>query len=446
MRKKTNLCILFRDAVVDVVWIDRSVLGVQIKFMERLPRDEAVYETIAAQVKAAPVPPSRVTLGVPRDQTIQRTLRYPAAVRDDLDQMIQFEATRHVPLAEAERLIAWDSALTPDEEQVVVNLVAARRGDVGALIERFEEAGVPVDEAVPFSALVAESFADQPTLLVLADETQVELCLYGEGALQDSQSISRIMPGFGAERLLVAARQMVAQNKAWLGDEGIGRIYCGGPASVSPTFEQDLGTAFGLHVRPIEVPEELNRLVTDETVLAEALLAECCDAPPTLNLIEDKQRKVPISRRTLIVGSLCLLLLVELIAAFVLHTLEPKFQRARLQREIEDLKKDTAPIETKRNENRTYRKQLFQLERVCGSRASSMEIMQVISDTLPEDTYLRELRCNHEEIELGGYSKAPDKLPELVMAIPFVETINTSDIGPKNGDYQEFSLSARLRR
>ena len=75
-----------------------------------------------------------------------------------------------------------------------------------------------------------------------------------------------------------------------------------------------------------------------------------------------------------------------------------------------------------------------------------MEIMQKVSDALPEDTYLRQFSCDNEEISLRGNSKEPDKLPELVMALPFVDTINKSEIGRKNGDYYEFTLEARLRR
>jgi hypothetical protein len=75
-----------------------------------------------------------------------------------------------------------------------------------------------------------------------------------------------------------------------------------------------------------------------------------------------------------------------------------------------------------------------------------MEILKVVSDTLPEDTYLRQISCNQEEIWLRGYSKEPDKVPELVMSLPFVDTISTSKIESERDGYHEFTLSASLRR
>ena len=79
--------------------------------------------------------------------------------------------------------------------------------------------------------------------MVVSDEQHVELCLYGEGALQDSLLIKRSAPGFGESRLITAARQMAAQHKDWMGDEGIGRVLLSGPVPVGGTFDSDLGVA-----------------------------------------------------------------------------------------------------------------------------------------------------------------------------------------------------------
>lgn len=444
MAKKSNMCILFHDTVVDAVFVDHSVLGTQIKFKERLPRDEHVFEAVAARMKAAEKTPSRVTLCIPRNCAIQRTLRYPAAAKGDLASMIGFEAARHVPLPEEDRLLAWSAVDSPDASQVVLNLVAARKSEIREWTAGFEAAGVPVDEAVLFSALAAVSFGSVPTLFVQTDALHVELCLYGGGMLQDSQLIRRDAPGFSGERVVLAARQMTAKHKSWLGDEGISRILVGGPEPVDEAFEADLGTAFGLHIGRIELPAEL--AVDDSTVAREALLGATLEGAPTLNLIDDKQRKVPISKRTLMVSALGVLLVAELLAAYGFHISAPARQRRAIEREIAEIRRETDPIQKMKDKNRVFRKQLHQLEQVCGSRASSMEILKAVSDTLPEDTYLRQITCNPEEIVLRGRSKEPDKLPELVMAMPFVATISTSEIGTERDGYYEFSLSASLRR
>ncbi|MDZ8118560.1 PilN domain-containing protein [Pontiella agarivorans] len=446
MSAKTTMCILFGDQTVDVAFVDRSMLGTQVRFVERFPRNEQLFETLAERMKAEEKTPARVTLCIPRNTVIQRTLHYPAAARDELENMIRFEAVRHIPLPEEERLMGWSTADSPDGQQVVLNLTAARRADVRDLIDQFEQAGVPIDEAVAFSSAVSSTLSDIPTMLVLADAEHMELCLYGEDILQDSQLLSRSMPGFGPQRVVTAARQMAAKNKSWLGDEGISRILTGGAESAEE-LEMELATAFGLHVQPLEIPEaEATALRDDQEPLAEVLLGASVVPEVTLNLIEDKKRKVPISRRTLVISALCILLGVELAAAYALKSGSPWLQRKRVAQEIQEMNRATADIQEMRTQNWIFRKQLIQLERVCESRTSTMEMLSALSEALPEDTYLNGFSYDGEQLTLKGNSKEPDKLPELVMALPFVDTLNTSDIGRKEGDYHEFELSVSLRR
>jgi Tfp pilus assembly protein PilN len=165
-----------------------------------------------------------------------------------------------------------------------------------------------------------------------------------------------------------------------------------------------------------------------------------------LNLIGDQQRKVPLSRHTILVASLCGLLAVEVLGAYILKTSAPARQRRKVASEIRQMRRATADIQKMRDKNRAFRKQLYQLEQVCGTRAGSMEILKGVSDTLPEDTYLRQIDCSMEEIRLRGYSKEPGRIPALVMTMPFVDTISTSDIGSEQNDYYQFALSASLRR
>jgi len=442
MVKKANMCILFRDEAVDVVFIDYTVLGAKIKFMERLPRNEAVFEAIAERMQSVEKTPSRVTLCVPRADVMQRTLRYPAMVQNDLANMIEFEATRHVPLPENDCVLAWSAIPRADDTQLVLNLVAARKSEVRALAGCFEEVGVPIDEMVPLSSAIVPALAATPTLLVVSDVQNVELCLYGEGQLQDSQLMGRDAPGFSPERVLTAARQMVAKHKEWLGDESIGRIWLTGGTELSESFEADLGTAFGLRVHPLEAPEGFGT----EEPLADVLLAATAELPLHLNLLENRDRKVPISKRTRIISGLCALLAIELIAGLAFKTGAPALQRKQVAEELAKVRRRVAPIQRMKDKNREMKRQLYRLDDIFQQYVSVMAVLQAASDTLPDDTYLRSLTYKRGEgIRIRGSSKEPDRLPGLLMAIPMVDTISTSDIDKKVGDYHEFSLSVTLR-
>lgn len=442
MTTKANMCILFRDEAVEVVFVDRTVLGAHIKFMERMPRNEQVFEAVAGLMQSEEKMPGRVLLCVPRELAMQRTLRYPAMAPADVANMIQFEATRHVPLPENERALGWCAVPSPDEKQVVINLLASRETDVRALIGRFEEVGVPVDEAVPFSSAILPILGNKPTLLVVSDTRNVELCLYGEGQLQDTQVLAKDAPGFSPERVITAARQMAAKNKGWLGMEGIGRLLLTGNASLSDAFEADLGAAFGLRVQPLETPEAFSAL---EEPLTDVLLAASAEISPDLNLIEHSGRKVPLGKRTILVASLCALLAIEMLAWMAFKTGAPALQRKQVSEEIAKVRRRAAPIQRMKDKNREMRRQLYRLDEICSQHVGAMQIWGGLSELLPEDTYLQLAYFKGETLHFRGQSMEPDRLPELLLASPYVEAISKSDIGKKEGDYHSFSITVTMR-
>lgn len=438
MTTKSTLCILFRDEMVEVAFIDRTVLGMQIKFMEQLPRNEQVFEAVAERMRSVEKTPGRVLLCIPRELAMQRTLRYPAMAPSDVTSMIQFEATRHVPLPENERALGWCSVPSPDEKQVVINLLASREADIRALITRFEEVGVPIDEAVPFSSVVLQALGNKSTLLVVSDVQRVELCLYGEGQLQDSQVIGRTASGFSPDRVITVARQMAAKHKDWLGLEGVERLFLTGPEPL----EADLATAFGLRVQPLECPDIFAKA---EQPLIDVLLAASTELSPELNLIEHAGRKVPMSKRTILVASLCVLLVVELLAWMGFKTAAPALQRKQVAEETTKIRRRAAPIQRMKDRNREMRRQLYRLDEICSQHISAMQIWGGLSELLPEDSYLKQAVYKEQALHLEGYSKEPDRLPELLLESPYIEAISKTDIGKKEGDYHSFKIIVTMR-
>lgn len=445
MLKKSSMCILLRDEMAEVAFIDYTILGGHVKFTERLPRDEHLYEAVAGLMRSAAKTPARVTLCVPRGSVMQRTLRYPAAVQNDIAGMIQLEATRHVPLPETDRALGWSAVPTPDEKQLTLNLVAARQSEIRALNGRFRAAGVPIDEAVPLSSALSDTLGSAPTLLALADSRSVELCLYGEGQLQDSQLMDRAAPDFDSERVVNATRQMAAKHKAWLGDEGIGRIIKAGAADLPDMLETELETAFGVRVRALNLPGGLvGASVGDEFI--EVVLAAASDLPPELNLARTSDRKVPVSKRTVMISALVLVLLLEVVAGYAFYTTAPARQRKRVASEVSSLRRRSANAIRLKERNRELRRQLFWMEDISRGRVSVMAILKDLSEAVPEDTYLRALTYRGGEgVRMTGYSKDPERLPELLEALPMVDMISSSDIEREINDYHEFKLSITLR-
>jgi Tfp pilus assembly protein PilN len=446
---KSSLALIFWDNAVDAVWLEQSLLGSTVRLMERFSLNETTPDLLAQRFLAAEKTPARVLVCLPRALLMQRTLHYPIAVKDDLAQMLQFEAARHVPLPEADRRIAFTAVPLPGGKQIAVNLLAARNSEISAFLEPWIKAGIPVDEVVSLSALLAPGAGNVPVLQLLTDDAHIELALFANGLLQDSLLMDRQAAGFCKETLVDAARRMAVRHHEMLGAEGIGRIISAGPAVLPEEFQNSLGVAFGLHIHPLEVPAVILPDIAafaDVPVLTEALCAVAAEPPLSLNLIDRSGRKVPLSRRTLIIAGLCALLAVELPVSWLVRTFSPAMATKSIARETADLKRKAASIQIVKNENRDLRSELEQLDEMGKTRVSIMSMLKVLSDTLPEDTYLQSVAYTRgDDIRIKGRSKTPDRLPQLMLSIPFVATIEESDIGEKENDYFGFTLSAALR-
>lgn len=446
---KSTLILIFRGSAVDAVWLEQSLLGPAVHLMERFPRDEQTPGAVAQRLLAAEKTPARVLVCLPRSIVMQRTLAYPVTVQNDLEQMLQFEASRHVPLPEADRRTAFMAESLPDGKQIGVNLLAARNSEISALLAPWIAAGIPVDEVSSLSSLLTPAAGDVPVLQILTDDQHIELALFANGLLQDSLLLDRNSAGFSKETLVDAARRMSVRHRELLGAEGIGKIVCSGTAELPEEFRNSLEVAFGMHLHALEIPEILRPAlasVSAETVLAEALCAVIAEPPASLNLIDRSGRKVPLSRRTLIIAGLCALLAVELLIGWLIRTVSPAMALKSTERATAELKRRAAPIQPVKTQNRDLRSELEQLDEMGKTRVSIMSMLKVLSDTFPEDTYLQAFNYTRgDEIRVRGKSKAPDNLPHLIQGLPFVSTIEASDTGEKEVDYYSFDISAALR-
>lgn len=439
----STLTLLLWDEAVDAVMIEQSILGPSILLMERLPRDEAVFETLATRLAELDKMPSRTVVCLPRSEVVMRTMRYPAVVQNDLEQMVPFEATRHLPFPEAERCLGYAFAPAEDEKNLDVLLLAARRADVSRTLDAMQAVGLPVDAALVYSALTATE--SEPAMLVISDVAHVELSLVCNGLVCDSMCLPRA----GGPPLHSAVQQMIASNGPRLGLAGVGRLILAGPVPLAADQIEALSVTLGIEAEAPAVPEELAAALSefDAEPQADALLAVSSVPPPSLNLTESTRRSIPVSRRTKWMTGLAALLLIELVAGWVLWTNAPARARNSVEKDLTTMRRRAEPAQKLKDQNRVMRSELTQLHELVNTRVSVMELFKVLSDTLPEDTYLTDLSYERGgRMRIKGRSKEPDTLPALLLLeVPFVSTIEESDIGEKRGEYHSFSMTVSLK-
>jgi len=441
----SNLTLLLWDQVVDAVMIEQSILGPSILLMERFPRDEKVFETVAARVAELDKTPSRVVVCLPRSETVMRTMRYPALVQNDLEQMVPFEATRHLPFPEAERCLGYASALTEDEKELDVHLLAARKADVSRVCDAMQSTGLPVDAVLVFSSLTASGIGTAPSLLVVSDAEHIELSLICNGLICDSMSLPRT----GGPPLSGSVERMIASNGSALGLAGVSRLITAGPVPLDREQKETLSVTLGIDAESPAVPESISAVLgeVDREPLVEGLQAVSTAPPPSLNLTESTRRSIPISRRSKWMMGLAAVLLIELVAGWILWANAPARASNGIEKDLSALRRSAEPAQKLKDQNRVMRSELTQLHELVNTRVSVMELFKTLSDTLPEDTYLTALSYERGgRMRIKGRSKEPDALPALLLLdVPFISTIEESDIDEKRGEYHSFSMTVSLK-
>lgn len=438
------LGVLLWDESIDIAMIEQSILGPSIRLMERLPRDENVFAAVASRLAALEKSPSRVVLCMPRSETVLRTLRYPAMVLNDLDQMVPFEATRHLPFPEAERCLGFASAVCEDGKNIDVQLLAARKERVDEYISQLQAVGLPVDSVLAFSPLVAAGLGDLPSVLVVSDRGHTEIALICGGLVCDSMRVAET----GAPPLGDVVQRMLASNEERLGAAGVARLVFAGPVALPADCKEALCVSLGLSATELAVPDAVEPALAEWNgdLFPEGLAVANGTVPASLSLIEPTRQRMPMSHQSKWIFGLSALLLVELIAGWGFWTTAPGRAQGRVDKELAELRRRAAPIQRLKDQNREMYSNLAHLHDLVNSRMSVMEVFKTLSDTFPEDTYLMSVKYERgDEIRIRGRSKEPDKLPGLLLDIPFVSTLEDSDIDEKKGEYHTFSMTVALK-
>jgi Tfp pilus assembly protein PilN len=238
------------------------------------------------------------------------------------------------------------------------------------------------------------------------------------------------------------AQRMIARNHLWLGDEGVAQILSAGPVAISEKLQNLLSVALGLTAQPLNAPAEVSIAAP-----IEALRSALEVLPESLNLTEARKRKFSMNRRSITLTALASILLIQLIAWPILYAQAPKAAQSKWNRELREVKKETAQLQKTKTEIRQMRDELNNLEELSKDQLSMMQVLKMVSDGLPEDSYLSRIQFSKEgDLKLSGLSKNVSALSGTLLTLPFVKDIIKSDSNERsNSEYSSFNINFTVK-
>ena len=391
----------------------------------------------------------RVFVSVPRSLAIVSRLPLPGAVKSDLDQAIEFEIDRLLPLERDE--VYFDRLIREAGDKIEVLVVSVQRGRAAAVLDALEEGGARVRSLVPTPLAIhdflqfAPSDTDEPAVILVDDGGTVELDQISGGHFLASHVLkpSEIATDEAVEGLV--AREAAAMGSA-LGDPRTYAISLSADgASVLPDEALTSGRDLLHQVKgALVAPDEFFETASPALVPAiGAALAAVREGAANLNLLPAEERRGGEEGAPVLTFGLAALLVVVTLVWVTSAMVKDHVVLSDLHGELERLEPQIRRVHANADEAQKLRDDLKILTESDGVRNALF--LQELTKVIPSDAYLTTFRMRNGRIEIEGFAQsASDLVPLLEKSRLFKNPQFTSPVTKVQNNQERFSLTTEI--
>jgi len=410
-------------------------------------RRQALAQAVLAFAGEHRVDTRRAYLCLPRTAATCNRVLLPAAARENLSQVLEYEIEHLVPLPRDQVYFDY-SARALGEERLEVLLMCIPREVVRVHLEALEDAFVRPRGIVLASSAIADYLAfcrgetAGPVGLLIRSDEAIELALVKEGRLVASQLVPASRVATPADLSRSLARQLA---DGFLAPEDV-QLYhwrlANGAGPELPALGD--GDLLALAAGRLEAPREFFEAREPGLLPAVgAALDAVREGTLPVNLLPAEGRRGAeegLSLATVVlVAVLGVLLLVWGGSALVKDELNRRHVRDELAR-VEPQVKEVKALQ---NESDDLRRQLKILS---GEEKRVTVLLKELSDVIPADAYLSSMNLRAGRLTLDGMAhSASDLIAALEKSKRFKNVTFTSPT-TRSGDKDRFSLTAEVER
>ena len=409
----------------------------------------ALTQAVASFTREGEVDTRRTVLCLPRAQAAFNRVLLPAAAKENLAQVLEYEIENLIPLPRDE--IFYDySARAQGEERLEVLLMCIPRRVVQGYLDALEQATVRPRGIVLASTAIADFVTfcrgdgSAPLGLVLTAPGATEVALLTGGRLVSSQLLTARRIGDTAALERSVARQLAEEALA-ANDVPLYRWELAngdGPPGISLPGEGDL---LALARGRLAAPEEFFSSSAPAMLPAVgAALDAVREGTVAVNLLPAEERHAHdegISLATVILVALsALLVLVWGGSALVKDALLRRELQAQLQTiepQVREVKKLQADVDQLQKEIDTLSE---------GLEPQVTPLMKELTELIPTDAYLTGLNLRAGRLTLDGQARSASDLITALGKSKRFKNVNFASPTTKQGDKERFSIVAEVVR
>lgn len=411
-------------------------------------RRQALTQAVLAFVAERRVDTRRAYLCLPREEALFNRVVLPAAARENLAQVLEYELDHLVPLPKDQLFLDW-SVRSLGEDRIEVLLMCIPREVVRVYLETLADAFVRPRGIVLASTAIADYLAfcqggdaRGPIGLMIGDGRSVELALLSNGRLVASQLVPAQQIASPAELSRSLARQLA--DGAVAAEEM--QLFRWQLANGSGPTLPDVGDGDLVRLASgrLEAPTEFFE-ARDPAVLPAlgAALDAVREGSVPVNLLptEGRLRDEGISLTTIVLFALAGVLLLVWGGSALL---KDELLRRQLRDELAARAPQVEEAKNTQSEIEDYRHQLEILAPAQERRVTV--ILKELSDLIPQDAHLTSLNMRQERLTLEGLARSASELVPALDKSKLFRNVSFSSPTTKTGDKERFTLTLEVEK
>lgn len=408
-------------------------------------RLEALTEAVAGFVREHGIDASRTFLSLPRREAAFNRVILPAAARENLPQVLEYELENLVPLPKED--VYYDySTRSLGEERIEVLLMCIPRRVVHGYLEALARADVRPRGIVLASTAVADflSFcrgdSEDPMGLLVQENGATEIALLAGGKLVASQLVPERRANEPQAVLRALGRQLADEAVA---SEELALFRWRSANGTAPADLPGETALVELARGRLEAPEDF---FTEGTITLLPALGAALEAvregTVPVNLLPPEERRGTdegLSITTVVLVALTALLLLVWGASALTKDVT---LRRQVRAQLESVEPQVREVRLLQSEIEQLQKELDILS--AGQDPVVTPLLQQLTELVPPDAYLTTLTLRGGKLTLDGQARSASEVLTALERSKRFRSVSFSSPTTKTGDKERFSLVAEL--
>jgi Tfp pilus assembly protein PilN len=391
-------------------------------------REAQVISLVNSFISKHQIHKERTSVSLPREKVVVRFIKLPAATKENLRKVLEYESPRYTPFEKGETYLDYQ-ILKEEKEWLHLFAVFVRKADVDACLSLLKKIGIqPLSIEIPSTgAFNLFSYNEgakegEPSLLLDVADPFYEMSLIQERNLTESFHLPLPSDERGAKMISTLKRSGLR----------------GDSLSKSTLFVYGLGADEGMlaslreanqikevsypPLNRIEAGKELSKLYKIYGPLGVALKG-LTKTRLDLNLLPFEMRK-----KVRQIGKPLFIMLTSLAIVLSFAWGMGTFVRYRkeirlINNEMKKKKPAVDVVEKLQRQKEDLKKEISELEKIRSGEVSKIEMLKELTQVLPSTVWIWNLKYTGKEIEISGFADSASDLIPLLDRSPLFERV-----------------------